>query len=105
MIEVMDIKELCTQWGAWARSGLPNLSHNVSSNKHIGASKCSNEMGEKIDAILTRYDHLYNKKVFIEFYVKNKLIFDLAYELHEDYVSIMQRIEDVEDFIAKNLSD
>lgn len=105
MIEVMDIKELCTQWGAWARSGLPNLSHNVSSNKRAGASKCSNEMGEKIDAILTKYDHLYNKKVFIEFYVKNKLLFDLSYELQEDYISIMHRIEDVEDFIAKNLSD
>ena len=63
------------------------------------------EMGEKIDAILTRYEHLYNKKVFIEFYVKNKLLFDLSYELQEDYISIMHRIEDVEDFIAKNLSD
>ena len=104
-MKVIDIKELCTQWGAWARSGLPNLIHNVSSNKHIGANKCSNEMGEKIDAILTKYEHLYNKKVFIEFHVKNKLLFDLSYELQEDYISIMQRIEDVEDFIAKNLSD
>ena len=101
----MDIKELCTQWGAWARSGLPNLSHNVSSNKRAGACKCSNEMGEKIDAILTKYEHLYNKKVFIEFYVKNKLLFDLSYELQEDFFSITQRIRDVEDFIAKNLSD
>ena len=102
---MIDIKELCTQWGAWARSGLPNLSHNVSSNKKAGACKCSNELGEKIDAILTKYEHAYNKKVFIEFYVKNKLIFDLSYELHEDYISIMQRIREVEEFIFKNLSD